>query len=149
MKWGREKPQRAGSYICAEQRKGEESRKYTLPESSWRERVATPTTDLTRKGQRIKETVSIPSGLINKGGQYQKSRSPLLGGALVGRVNPQEQAEKSEGSLGHTGRSGSPARKASGRGLRPPHRQRSQGTPESIIADTGTKTPGCGETWRW
>ena len=45
-----------------------------------------------------------------------KLHSSIPGSALVGRANPQEQTAKSKGASGHTGRGGSSAERAFGRG---------------------------------
>ena len=50
---------------------------------------------------------------MNRGAQSLKLLSLIPGRALVGRANPQEQKV---GSLGHMGRSSSPAERTFGRG---------------------------------
>ena len=68
----------------------------------------------------------------------------------MGRANPQRQAARSEQSMGHTGRSGSPATLLGGHlveAMQSAHRQRSQQTPEDMTAGIGTKMPECGKTW--
>ena len=60
----------------------------------------------------------------------------------MGRVNPQKQTGRSKGSVDHTGRRCSPARRAFGRGCSvPTGKGPSRPQKTAMFAGIGTKTP--------